>query len=427
MIRLSEVNTNFEDTTIDDYKNLTPDIYRNLKNTAKKIKELNVIHINATPEGGGVVEILSSQIPLEKSLGINSHWLFIEAPPEFFDITKQIHNLMQGKNGTLSEKEKRRYLEINKELGKSLNDYLKQFSSGIVLIHDPQPLPLIQFIPKQFTSILRLHIDLSTPSSTTLDFLKPYIMKYEHVIATNKNYFTCMPWLEQSKREVISPGINPFREKNKDLDLETCQLVISHLGINRTKPIVTQVSRFDPWKDPIGVIHAYYMAKNEIPDLQLVLAGLITATDDPEAESVFKEVQKHAKGDHDIYLFSDPDKVLSSKISNDLFINALYTTSTVVMQKSIREGFGQTTTEAMWKGKAVIAGKTIGSMMQIKNNINGILVTSNEEAAKAIVRLVKDEKLRDKLGKAAKETVKNKFLIVHPLLDHLKLYSRLVK
>jgi trehalose synthase len=427
MIRLSEVNTNFESNIISDYKDLTPDTYNDIKDIAEAIKGLNVVHINATPQGGGVVEILSSQVSLERSLGINSRWLYIEAPPKFFDITKQIHNLLQGKRGHLTEDDRQYYLETNKELGKSLNQFLNQLPSGIILVHDPQPLPLIQYIPKQFTSILRLHIDLSTPSSVTLDFLRPYILKYKEVIATNKSYFTCMPWLPLSKKKIISPGINPFREKNRDIDLETCKLVFGHLGINRYKPVVTQVSRFDPWKDPVGVIHAYYIAKNKIPNLQLALAGLITAKDDPEAEIVFEQVEKHSRGDNDIHLFSNPDKVLNATISNDIFINALYTASTVIIQKSIREGFGQTTTEAMWKGKAVIAGKTIGSMMQIQHNKNGVLVSSAEETAHEIVRLVKNKNLRERLGKAAKETVRNKFLIIHPLLDHLKLYSQLLK
>lgn len=407
-----------------EYKKLNPSTYRKFIKEKNKLTGQTIIHVNSTSYGGGVAEILKSQLPLENYLGLESHWLVIKAPRNFFVITKKIHNLLQGQAGSITEKEKSLYLSINHDLGKFLNRFCERFNSGIVVIHDPQPLPLISHIPQNFSSILRLHLDLSAPNPNMLDILRPFISQYSLVILSDPDYRLSLPWLKKSKTKIILPAINPFNEKNEFMGLETAQEIIKQFGINPLKPIITQISRFDPWKDPLGVIRAYYLAKNEIPDLQLVLAGFLLAKDDPEAVEVFEKVKKHARGDPSIFLFGDIRKL--KNITNDAFINALYTISTIIIQKSIREGFGLTITEAMWKGKPVIAGLTEGATLQIKNNKNGILVSSPEEAAKAIVRLIKNEKLRSRLGKAAHQSVKQKFLLPRFILNNVNAYKQLI-
>lgn len=410
---------------INEYKKLTPEILEKTRELASKIKGKNILHINSTLSGGGVAELLKSQVSLENSLGLKSKRLVAEAPGSFFVITKKMHNLLQGKPGMLTEEEKTSYLEVNNELGKHLAEICKKLRGGVAVIHDTQALLMVKFLPKNFTAILRLHVDFSSPTPTILNFLMPYIKEYPQIILSDPDYIRAFPWFPEDKIKIIMPAIDPFSEKNKLMDIRVAEEIFKQFNINTLKPTLTQVSRFDPWKDPLGVIQAYYLAKKDIPNLQLILAGFVFASDDPEADSIFKKVKKHAQGDPDIHLFFDPKELKS--MSNDTFINALYTASTVVIQKSIREGFGLTITEAMWKGKAVIAGLTEGSTLQIKNGVNGLIISSPEEAANAIVHLLKNEELRDKMGKAARETVKKKFIMSRFVRDNIKVYEALLR
>lgn len=422
MFTLSEIKSNpFSKDALGEYKKLNSRLYQHLAHAINAIRGKAVIHISSTASGGGVAEILTRQVPLENSLGLKSYWLVIKAPQQFFAITKKIHNFLQGKSGFLGEREKMFYLSTNHKLGKTLRKLCQQFDSGVVVVHDPQPLPLVNSIPPHFLPVLRLHVDLSSPNPSTLDFLRPFIDTYSRVILSSKEYQSSFLWLRKSKIKIIPPAIDPLSGKNQPMNQRTAENILQQFGINFSRPLITQVSRFDPWKDPLGVIQAYYLAKNNIKELQLVLAGLETATDDPEAEEIFKKVQKHARGDPDIFLFSDPKQLRD--ISNDVFINALYTASTVVVQKSIREGFGLTITEAMWKGKPVIAGKTSGTVLQIKTGTNGILVSSPQETAKAIVRLLANEALRKRLGQRAKQSVRRKFLLPRLVLDMVRVYA----
>ncbi|MBU4353140.1 glycosyltransferase [Candidatus Parcubacteria bacterium] len=420
MANLKKIKLDSISKSVKEHQKPDPETYRGALALAKKIKRKTIIHINSTQSGGGVAEILRSQVPIEKSLGLKSHWLVIEAEREFFVITKKIHNLLQGKAGFLSSKEKEFYLSVNRELGKKLAEFLKQFKNGVVVIHDPQSLPMINAIPDNFSSLLRLHIDLSSPNPSTLEFLRPFIANYDLVIVSNKDYLLPLPWIKKSKLKIIYPAIDSFSDKNKSISPEAAKGIIAEYGINPTKPIIAQVSRFDPWKGQSGVIQAYYLAKNKIPDLQLVQVGFFEAQDDPEAASSFKRIRKHAKGDPDIHLFYNPKQL--KNISDDILINALCVASQIMIQGSIREGFGLITTEAMWKGKPVIARVTSGSRLQIKNKKNGILVASPEEMAEWIVYLLKNEKTREKLGRSAKKSVERNFLISRYIVDNLKQY-----
>lgn len=422
MAKLVEIPLNkYTDSQIKRYEELDRRIFKKISETAKEINKKNIIHLSATPLGGGVAELLKSQIPFERTLNLNSYWLVIKAPFKFFVITKKIHNLLQGAGGFLTKEEKNFYLEINNQLAKSLKKFCQRFSSGVIVIHDPQPLPIIQFIPRNFFSILRFHLDLLTPNVLTMEFLKPFIEKYQKIILSSKEYLNSMPWLKKSKLKIIMPAIDPFSEKNRQINIESAKVILQEFGINPSRPIITQVSRFDSWKNPLDVVMAYYLAKNKIPELQLILAGLFLAEDDPEAMAVFKEVKKHARGDPDIHFFTNPQKL--KEVGNDTFINALYTASTLTIQNSIREGFGLTITEAMWKEKTVVVRPTSGSKIQIKNNKNGVLAFSTEEIAKVIVRLIKNKRLRERLGRAARQSVKKRFLLPRFVLDNLKVYK----
>lgn len=397
--------------------------YEKLIKQQDALNNVRVIHINATDAGGGVAEMLKSQVCLERSLGIDSRWFAIaDAPPSFFKTTKKIHNLLQGKQGELEPDEKAVYHSINKELADSLEVILKDVPHGIVVVHDPQPAPLIQAIPHRFKKFFRLHIDISTPDDTALHFLEPHLRHYDGVIISNAEYRTSLPWVTDDRIHIIMPAIDPLIEKNMPMDETKAHTILEQFGIAPTKPLITQVSRFDPWKDPIGVIEAYYHAQKEIPDLQLALAGLIIADDDPEAATIFERVKKHTKGDPHIFLFADPR--LLRTLSNDTFINALYTASDGILQKSIREGFGLTITEAMWKRKPVIAGNTVGARAQIKDGKNGFIVPSAKKAGETIVMVIGDEKLQKKIGKAAHTSVQKNFLLPRYILDHVTLYLR---
>ena len=409
---------------LEKYRSLTPKIVEECFLSAKKIKGLKIFHINSTENGGGVAEMLQTQIPLERSLGIDSHWLVMRAPEEFFEVTKKIHNILQGKPGELSEREKKIYRNwVEKKIGPSLKKKIKAEKPQIVIIHDPQPLPLIDIVPENIFSIFRIHIDLSTPNESALNFLRPWIEKYHLGIFTHPAYRP--KWWPIKKSEFIAPAINPFSDKNKPMRLPQAERIINSFEINTDQPIISQVSRFDPWKDQLSTIQSYYIAKNEFSSLELILSGLFQANDDPEAIKIFKRIKKEAIGDPDIFLFSDPKRL--KDISNDLFVNAIYTASQVMVQKSIREGFGLVITEAMWKEKPVIGGRTLGIELQIEDGKNGFLASDAKEIAKYLTILLKDSSLRKKIGRVARETVKEKFLLSRLILEHLKIYNYLKK
>ncbi len=410
---------------LSDYRPFDRAGERKLRAVARPLRGKKILHVNATARGGGVAELLQSQVLFERALGIKSYWYVVKARRRFFAITKQMHDLLQGKRGRLGPADRAFYGEVSREFERSFARVAGVVRPDVIVIHDPQPMGLAAAAASHAPVVVRLHGDLLTPNPETMEFVRPFIMRASRVVVSNKSYLVHMPWLEKKKAAVIYPAIDPLSEKNRDLSPEIARKILSEFGVNQTKPMIAQVSRFDPWKDPLGVIKAYYIAKNKIPDLQLVLSGLFIANDDPEAVEIFRQVRKHAAGDPDIFLFSDPRSV-RGQISIGLFVSATYTASTVVIQKSIREGFGLTMTEAMWKGKPVVAGATSGAFVQIKSGKNGIIVSSAEEAAKAIIKLVKDERMRDRLGRAARETVRRRFLMPRFVLDNIKLYRSIL-
>ncbi|MEA3292934.1 MAG: glycosyltransferase [Patescibacteria group bacterium] len=403
------------------YKNLTPNIYKQSICLSRKIPNKKIIHINSTSVsgGGGVSELLRSQIPLEKSLGFDSRWFVIKGNPRFFEITKKAHNLLQGKSGDLSQEEKKFYFQwLNKKIAPCFKKLISREKPGIIIINDPQPLPLIDFIPSDILSILRMHIDTSTPDKSTLNFFKPLIKKYKIVIFSHPKHRPL--WLPVEKTRIIMPAIDPFTKKNQALKKQDALKILSMYGIDAKKPIISQVSRFDPWKNQLETLKIYRLAKKKVPGLQLILIGLSWAKDDPEAIDMFKKIKKNSRNDADVWLFFNPKKL--NGLSNNLLINAVYTGSNVIIQKSIREGFGMTITEAMWKKKSVIGSNANGIKLQIKHRKNGFLASTSDEAAKYLVQLLKDSSLRANIGRNAHQTIKNDFLLSRLILDYLKIF-----
>lgn len=390
----------FELISVEDFEPLVgaPTVERILRKTTR-LRDLHVVHINSTYYGGGVAELLSSLTLLLNSAGIRTGWRVIQGRPDFFSITKKMHNALQGGEINLTELKLRIYEEVAFE-----NAARNHLDHDIVIVHDPQPLPLIQHYRKKAPWIWRCHVDLSSPNEVLWQYLRPLIERYDAVVVSLPEYAQKL----DVPQRFIMPAINPFSTTNKDLSEAEITERLAHYQIPSDLPLVVQVSRFDKWKDPQGVIDAFRIARKQV-DCTLVLVGNV-ATDDPEGQEIFESLCKC--GEERIRILSVQDSAL---------VNALQRRAAVVLQKSIREGFGLTVAEAMWKGTPVIGGSVGGIRHQIVDGQNGFLVASVEQAAERIVQLVKDEKLRKELGRKARETVAQKFLLTRLMEEWLDL------
>ena len=387
---------------------------------AAEMRHLRIAHFNATAIGGGVAEILQSMVPLFNALGIHTERIVIDPDdPTFFHVTKKIHNLLQGADGCLSGEELETYHGNLQRISKAmLRDGL---SPDVWFMHDPQLLPLGGMLQSSRpcgsgTWLWICHIDLTRPNQSAMDVLLPMLQDYHHLVFSLQQY---VPVRQVADKPVYiaPPAIDPLAEKNNPVDEKEAWKVLSSLGIDPERPLVTQVSRFDTWKDPWGVIDAFRLARESMPEIQLALLGLSQATDDPEAGEILTSVLSHAAADPDIHLFHDPD---SLPVENDLAVNAFQMASTVLVQKSIREGFGLTVTEGMWKGKPMIGGNAGGIRIQIDDGSNGYLVSSPEECARRIVTLLQDKDLASYIGAAGRASVRRRFLLPRLALDYLK-------
>ncbi len=398
---------------LQEYRVLAPLDTERIYETARRLKDLKVTHINTVSLGGGVAEMLRSLVPLERDAGLDANWFTIPPNLEFFEITKKIHNLLQGKNGGLTEEEKLEYLEYNKFIAKLLD----KLNTDILVIHDPQPLAALSFMKKRpKIAIWRCHIHTTNPNNDTKNFLSPFIQAYDQVIFSLPEY---ADGFELKNLSFITPVIDPLSEKNIPMQKSAAKKYIEQFGINGNAPLVTQISRFDPWKDPLGVIQAYSLAKKDVPNLQLALVAQM-ANDDPESLIIYESLKKIARKDKNIFL-------LANLPENDLAVKAFQTASDIILQKSIKEGFGLTVTEAMFKGAVVIGGNTGGIRAQIKDGINGILVNSPKEAADKIIYLLKNPGICKKISLEAQKSVKENFLVTTHLVKELELYKNLLK
>ncbi len=393
---------------IDQYKGISPrgDLVA-LRKLGDLLHDRRFLHINSTKEGGGVAEILHRMIPILKALGINAQWEVIKGDAKFYDITKKMHNSLQGNDENLTRDMWEYHGAVNRK-----NAAMLDLEADAVLIHDPQPAPLIAY-RKSGIWIWRCHIDVSAPQQDTWNALKRSCTKYDAAIFSVSKFAKSMPVEEF----IIPPSIDPISEKNRELSPEEVKETADRFGIPLDRPIILQVSRFDRFKDPIGVIQAYRMAK-KYNDCILVLAGS-PATDDPEGEAVLAEVKDYAANDEDI-------RILMLPPFSDRDINALQRMAAVVLQKSLKEGFGLTVAEAMWKGKPVLGGANGGIPLQISHGITGFLVHSVEGAAFRIRQLLNNPEMSKRMGEQAKEHVRRNFLITRQARDYLTVWYSLL-
>ena len=390
--------------TVEDYEKFIGGkaVERILKK-AEKLRDLHVVNVNSTYYGGGVAEMLSSLTLLMNSVGIKTGWRVIQGSPDFFSITKKMHNALQGGDINLTGRKKNIYENVIYE--NAVRNHLKH---DIVIVHDPQPLPLIRHYRKRGPWIWRCHLDLTEPHRKLWQYLAGIIEEYDAVVFSLKEFKQKL----KTPQLFFLPAINPFSIKNRALDEKEIDERLRHYNIPTDLPLVVQVSRFDRWKDPGGVIEAFKIARKEV-DCTLVLLGNV-ATDDPEGSAVYESLigQKEER----IIILSHQDTAL---------VNALQRKAAVVLQKSLREGFGLTVAEAMFKGAAVIGGNVGGIRYQIEDGVNGFLVSSVQEAASRTVQLLRDGKLRRRIGKKAKESVRKNFLLTRLLDQYLALFGSL--
>ncbi|UCG91870.1 MAG: glycosyltransferase [candidate division WOR-3 bacterium] len=400
--------------SLDHYRKIVGDtIISDIYKQASGFYKRKILHINSTFYGGGVAEILSALVPLMNDVGIAADWRMLRGSPDFFNMTKKFHNALQGGPINLTDMKRRVYIQ-------TMIDFASycQIDQDCVIIHDPQPLPLIKFYTKTQPWIWRIHIDLSSPNEELWDFLKEFILKYDNVILSSKEYRRKDLPVEQ---RIIPPAIDPLSVKNKDINGKTILKYLKKFNIPTDKPIISQVSRFDKWKDPVGVIETFKMVKEKV-DCRLVLCGS-SAIDDPESHQMFTRVKRRINN------FIRNNDVILITSDNNILVNVIQRSSAVIVQKSIREGFGLSVTEALWKKKPVVASDVGGIRLQIKDGESGFLVDpqDNNKFAERIGAILKDPKLGESLGERGHDFVKKNFLITRLLLDYLNLLKEIMR
>lgn len=385
------------------------DVMDHLRQLARPLTGLRVVHVNSTRVGGGVAEILHKMVPLMRALGLDAAWEIIEGDNAFYQCTKGFHNGIQGNRVDLPESYLKAYEETNRQASETLRDTL--YHADIVIIHDPQPAALIPHFPERRGKwVWRCHIDASRPFRPVWKYLREFVYRYDASIFSLAAFAHRLP----HPVYLIAPSIDPLHEKNIELDQGEIEAACSQFQVDPKRPIILQVSRFDRFKDPLGVIQSYKTAKHFLPSLQLILAGG-GASDDPEGEIVLQEV-RIASGD-------DPDiKVLLLPSDAHRTINALQRCADLVLQKSLREGFGLTVAEAMWKKKPVIGGDTGGIRIQVINHHTGFTVNSPEGAALRIRYLLQNRDILNQMGEKARAFVRENFLITRHLREYLTLF-----
>jgi trehalose synthase len=389
-------------TGLDDYEALVGrETIERLREKARPLYGLHIAHVNSTYYGGGVSQLLSSLTLLMDSVGIETGWRVIVGSPDFFSITKKMHNALQGGEINLTDRKTELYEAVIYE-----NSIRNHLDHDIVIVHDPQPLPIINHYRRRGPWIWRCHIDLSHPNDELWRYLSPFVEKYDAVILSCQDYAQKLA----TPQLYFMPAIDPFSIVNRELSQEVCDERLRHYDIPTDLPLIVQISRFDRWKDPEGVIKAFQLARKEVP-CTLVLLGNV-ATDDPEGEKVYESL-----------LDQREERIIILSRQDGSLVNALQRRAAVVLQKSIREGFGLTVSEAMWKGTPVIGGNTGGIRYQIEDGVDGYLVNTVEEAADRMVRLLQDRELRNHMGQQARETVRERFLLTRYLEQYLDLFD----
>lgn len=381
------------------------EIYR----LATKLSQYHILHINSTYYGGGVAEILRNMTLLLNEIGVDVGWRAMIGSPDFFRVTKKFHNALQGDDIELTDMKKQVFEETSEEFAS-----FTHIDHDLTIVHDPQPLPLITYYRKSQPWIWRCHVDLSNPNEEVWNYLKSFSLSYDQNVFQMAE-FAAKGFSEDY--EIIRPSIDPLTTKNVELDESTINKYLDNFGIDPSRPIITQVSRFDKWKDPSGVIDVYEQIKEEM-DCQLVLIGSM-ATDDPEGQEVYDRIRRKANGKDDITVIAD---------AHDIVVNTVQRASDVVLQKSLKEGFALTVSEALWKETPVVGSEIGGIPTQVVDGETGYLVDPHDydEVAKKVMDILSDEDLKDEMGKKGRERVRKKFLITRHIEDWLDLWISLL-
>ena len=385
-----------------------------IRTLAEELSGLRVLHMSATAFGGGVSEILYTLVPLMRDVGIEADWQVIIGREEFYNATKLMHNALQGNPLDLDPHQWKVYEEYNEINARELSG-----DWDVIIVHDPQPLAVRRHVPEKSKHwVWRCHIDLSTPHPPTIDRLKPLIREYDGGSVWHVDQYVPDGLDPEGPIHLIPPAIDPLSPKNMALSPEDAAFVCDQFGVDVDRPLMCQVSRFDPWKDPHGVIDAYRIVKEQIPDVQLALVGSM-ATDDPEGWEFFNSTLEYAQGDQDIKILNNLNQVGSIEV------NAFQSQAEVVIQKSTREGFGLTVSEALWKARPFIGGDVGGIPLQVQDGETGFLVSSPQECADRALRILQEPELGKQLGRAGKEHVRRHFLTPRLLRDWLRIFSDL--
>ncbi|MEA2405093.1 MAG: trehalose synthase [Thermoleophilaceae bacterium] len=401
--------------TLADYTHLVGrPLIEEVNELAEDLKGLRVLHLSATAFGGGVSEILYTLVPLMRDVGIDTEWHVLIGREEFFNATKLMHNALQGNPLDLSPTEWKVYEEYNEINAQSLTD-----GWDVIIVHDPQPLMVRQHVPEKSKHwIWRCHIDLSAPHPPTIERLVPFIRDYDGSVFHLEQYVPAGMDGAKGPVHICPPAIDPLSPKNMALSPEDAAFVCDQFGIDVDRPLICQVSRFDPWKDPLGVIDAYRIVTKEMPEVQLALVGSM-ATDDPEGWEFFNSTLEYAAGDEDIKILNNLNNV------GAIEVNAFQSQADVLIQKSTREGFGLTVSEALWKARPFIGGDVGGIPLQVHDGETGYLVSNAEDCADRTLRILREPELGKKLGRAGKEHVRTHFLTPRLLRDWLRIFKGL--
>ncbi|MDV2482726.1 glycosyltransferase [Methanoculleus sp. Wushi-C6] len=394
--------------TLEDHRPIVgDDVISGIYRKAVALQGKRVLHVNSTYQSGGVAEMILSLVPLMNDVGVKTQWNILTGEGDFFTITKNFHNALQGQPIAFSDMERGLYLQTNECFSGQM-----AIDHDLVVVHDPQPLPLIRFYQKTQPWVWRCHVDLSNPDPALWEFLKGFVLDYDRMVISHDQYRRCGMPMEQ---RIIRPAIDPLSEKNRDLSEAEIQDLLTQYNVPIDKPLITQISRFDKWKDPEGVVDVFIEVKKHV-DCRLILCGSM-APDDPEGWEIYRRVEEKARP------YIETGDVILITAEDHLLVNALQRVSCVILQKSLREGFGLTVTEGLWKGRPVIASRVGGIPLQIEDGETGFLLdpTDTDGFAWRIRQVLENPELGERLGRAGKEHVRKHFLITRLLTDYLEM------
>ncbi len=398
--------------TLERYRPIVGDeLIAEIRDLAHDLRGLRVLELSATATGGGVAEMLSSLVPLQRDVGLNVEWELITADATFFELTKKLHNGLQGMEVEIGVGEVDDYLAHNRAHAEALADHW-----DVVVVHDPQPAAVRSFAGDHDGKwIWRCHVDSSSPNAAVWQFLRPYVESFDQAVFTMEGF---IPPDLSVPTSIQVPAIDPLTSKNRLLPAYLARETVADLGVDLARPLLVQVSRFDPWKDPLGVVDVWRQVREVFPELQLALVGSM-ASDDPEGWRIYGQIEEQVRGERDCFLFSDQMGVASHEV------NAFQRVADVVIQKSIREGFGLIVSETLWKGTAVVAGRAGGIPLQLEDGVSGLLAEGTDEFADAVKQLLEDPVRAQSLGAAGVRRVRERFLMPRLLRDQLRLLRSL--